>query len=45
MRFFTRIAAKVSIFFESAKERGENNDYLISGEVLHILCYAAIAVV
>ena len=35
MRFFTRIAAKVSIFFESAKGNGENNDYLIIGEVLH----------
>ena len=34
--------AKISIIFESAKEMGENNDYLIIGAGLHILCYAAI---
>ena len=34
--------SKISIIFESAKERGENNDYLIIGAGLHILCYAAI---
>ena len=28
---FTKFAAKIRIIFESAKERGENNDYLIIG--------------
>ena len=35
MQFFTRIGAKISIIFETAKEMGENNDYLIIGAVLH----------
>ena len=34
--------SKISIIFESAKKMGENNDYLINGAGLHILCYAAI---
>ena len=37
------MAQRFVLFLNPPKEMGENNDYLIIGAVLHILCYDAIA--